>query len=256
LKPVLLDLFCGAGGCTRGYQEAGFYVVGVDINPQPNYCGDQLIQADALEMAAALAKDGALFCGPGLTILRPDAIHASPPCPRYSTITPNAARGSHPDLIAETRELLKATGLPYVIENVVGSPLENPIRLCGSSFGLDVRRHRLFECSFPVSAPPCEHSWQKPRFQSLDKKMADRGQLASVVGVHGNCNYAGEFELRCKAMGIEWMTNAELTQAIPPAYTRFIGEQLQQHLAHQPRTGGSRLAMHDSVDRAGRKEHL
>ena len=220
-KPILLDLFCGAGGCTKGYQEAGFYVVGVDIEPQSNYCGDEFTQDDALFWLRNADFGGF------------DAVHASPPCPRYSTITPNAARGSHPDLIAETRDLLKASGIPYVIENVVGSPLENPIRLCGSSFGLDVRRHRLFECSLPVLAPPCDHSWQTPRFQSLDKKMADRGQLASVVGVHGNCNYAGEFKLRCKAMGIDWMTNAELSQAIPPAYTEFIGKQLLSHLEAQ-----------------------
>jgi DNA (cytosine-5)-methyltransferase 1 len=221
--PVILDLFCGAGGCTKGYQDAGFQVVGVDVNPQPNYCGDTFIQADALEMATALAKDGALFCGPGLTILMPDAVHASPPCPRYSTITPSNARGRHPDLIARIRELLIAAGLPYVIENVVGSPLHDPVRLCGSSFGLNLRRHRLFESNFPIKPLSCDHSWQTPRFQSLDKRMADRGQLATVVGVHGNCNYSGEFALRQAAMGIDWMTNAELVQAIPPAYIHYIG---------------------------------
>lgn len=226
-KPILLDLFCGAGGCTKGYQKAGFYVVGVDIEPQPRYCGDEFVQADAIEVLAAAAEGeewGEIAC-----------IHASPPCPRYSTITPNVARDRHPDLIAPTRRYLERIGLLWVIENVVGSPLRNPIRLCGSSFGLDVRRHRLFEANLPLLAPPCDHSWQTPRFQSLDKRMADRGQLASVVGVHGNCNYAGEFELRCKAMGIDWMTNAELTQAIPPAYTRYVGSYLLTHLHTQPR---------------------
>jgi DNA (cytosine-5)-methyltransferase 1 len=223
-KPRLLDLFCGAGGCTAGYQRAGFYVVGVDINPQPNYCGDQFVKADAIEVL------GALLDGEEWRLADFAAIHASPPCPRYSTITPNSARGRHPDLIAPTRDRLIAAGLPYVIENVVGSPLRHPVRFCGSSFGLDVRRHRLFEASFPIEPPPCDHSWQTPRFQSLDKSMADRGQLASVVGVHGNCNYAGEFELRKAAMGIDWMTNAEITQAIPPAYTEHIGEHLMTHL--------------------------
>lgn len=223
-KPILLDLFCGAGGCTRGYQEAGFHAVGVDVNPQPNYIGDEFVQADAIEVLNDLLE-GSEWASMGI-----EGIHASPPCPRYATITPNVSRAKHPDLIGPIRRRLEKTGLPYVMENVVGAPLRNPIRLCGSSFGLDVRRHRLFECSFPILAPPCDHSWQTPRFQSLDKKMADRGQLASVVGVHGNCNYAGEFELRCKAMGIDWMTNAELTQAIPPAYCRFIGEQLRAFL--------------------------
>jgi DNA (cytosine-5)-methyltransferase 1 len=214
----LLDLFCGAGGCTKGYQEAGFYVVGVDIEPQPNYCGDEFTQDDAL------------FWLRNADLSSFDAIHASPPCPRFSTVTPKGARDRHPDLIAATRGLLEECGVPYVIENVVGSPLIDPVQLCGSSFGLDVRRHRLFESNVRIDAPPCDHSWQTPRFQSLDKRMADRGQFASVVGVHGNCNYAGELELRERAMGIDWMTNAELTQAIPPAYTRFIGTQLIEHL--------------------------
>jgi DNA (cytosine-5)-methyltransferase 1 len=215
-RPVLIDAFCCAGGATKGYQRAGFYVIGVDIDPQPNYCGDEFVQADALEFLAGGAME------------RADASHASPPCPRYSTVTPKLARDRHPDLIAETRDALDASDLPYVIENVVGSPLRDPVQLCGSSFGLDVRRHRLFESNMPLLVPACDHGWQTPRFRSLDGRMVKKGRLASVVGVHGNVNYAGEFELRCKAMGIDWMTNAELTQAIPPAYTELIGHQLMQ----------------------------
>jgi DNA (cytosine-5)-methyltransferase 1 len=229
-KPVLVDLFCKAGGCTKGYQRAGFYVVGVDIEPQPNYCGDEFHQADALTFPLDEA----------------DCIHASPPCQAHSSIAKQqrARRPGaydHPDLVDVTRDRLVAAGVPYVIENVVGAPLLNHVQLCGSSFGLDVRRHRLFECSFPVLAPPCAHHWQKPRFRSLDSRrkapaatvpvhgdnMGKRSRfLASVVGVHGHLNYAGEFALRQRAMGIDWMDAAELCQAIPPAYTEHIGEYL------------------------------
>ena len=133
-----------------------------------------------------------------------------------------------------TRQLLLEAGLPFVIENVIGAPLENAIMLCGSSFGLDVRRHRLFECSFPVLAPPCAHYWQTPRFISLDRRRGPKSavpvhgssRLAGVVGVHGHINYAGEQELRKEAMGIDWMSPYELTQAIPPAYTEHIGQYL------------------------------
>jgi DNA (cytosine-5)-methyltransferase 1 len=229
VKPRLLDLFCGAGGCARGYQRAGFYVVGVDINPQPRYAGDEFHQADAL----TFPLDGF------------DAIHASPPCQAHSSIAkqqrvrrPGAY--DHPDLVEPTRTRLRASGLPYVIENVLSAPLENPVMLCGSSFGLNVRRHRLFECSFAVLAPPCAHHWQAPRFRSLDQRrhkprstFHGSSQLASVVGVHGHLNYAGEQELRQKAMGIDWMSPYELTQAIPPAYTEHIGGYLMRALTER-----------------------
>jgi DNA (cytosine-5)-methyltransferase 1 len=227
VKPILLDLYCKAGGATRGYQQAGFYVIGVDLEPQPNYIGDRFIQANAIEFLERMVAGGTWeWVGPGIIA----AVHASPPCPRYSTVTPKNARDRHPDLIAETRRALLALGKPFVIENVVGSPLIDPARLCGSSFGLDVRRHRLFESNVPLASLPCDHAWQTPRFRSLDNRMVARGQLASVVGVHGSTQYRGEFSLRCRAMGIDWMTNAELTQAIPPAYTEHIGRQLLDHL--------------------------
>jgi DNA (cytosine-5)-methyltransferase 1 len=224
VKPRLLDLFCGAGGCSVGYHRAGFDVVGVDISPQPNY-PFEFHQGDALELGAEMWRDF-------------DAIHASPPCQAHSTIG-KQVRGrfshiEHVDLVEPTRHLLLATGLPYVIENVVGAPLNNAIQLCGSSFGLNVRRHRLFECSFPAMALPCAHYWQTPRFRSLDKRRGLKsvvpvhggGQIAgtaSVVGVHGHINYTGERQLREWAMDIDWMDPYELTQAIPPAYTEHIG---------------------------------
>lgn len=208
-KPRLLDLFCGAGGAAVGYAAAGFEVVGVDIAPQPNY-PFEFHQTNALE-----------FDTTGF-----DAVHASPPCQVHSTQT--ADRSKHLDLIPATRELLEASRLPYVIENVEGAvrSLIDPIRLCGSSFGLDVRRHRYFETNWGCIGLPCNHARQTPRFRSLDIKSHRAGRLASVVGVHGHLNYPGEQPIREAAMGVDWMTVEELTQAIPPAYTHHIGRQL------------------------------
>lgn len=213
-RPTLLDLFAGGGGAAMGYYLANFRVVGVDIKPQPHY-PFEFHQADAL----TYPLEGF------------DAYHASPPCQFASTIAKqNRARRpgvyDHPNLIPPTRVRLIATGKPYIIENVQGAELINPIELCGSWFGLDVRRHRLFECSFPAFSSPCSHYWQKPRYRSLDQHR--RGTLACVVGVHGHINYSGEGELRKKAMGIKWMDDRELTQAIPPAYTEYIGRYLMQ----------------------------
>jgi len=214
MKPKLLDLFCSAGGCGMGYSRAGFDVVGVDIEPQPRY-PFEFHQADALEYLAEHYQEF-------------DAIHASPPCQHASTIAKQnrvmrPGKYNHPNLIEPTRKALQATGKIYAIENVEGALLFNPVILCGSWFGLDVRRHRLFETNFTSFSTPCSHHWQKPRFRSLDKR---RKTLASVVGVHGHINYSGEFELRQKAMGIDWMSPDELTQAIPPVYTEWLGKQM------------------------------
>jgi DNA (cytosine-5)-methyltransferase 1 len=206
----LLDLFCGAGGAGAGYARAGFDVVGVDIADQPSY-PFEFHQADALDFPL----DGF------------DAIHASPPCQRYSALTARWGRqGDHPDLIAVVRERL--AGVPRVIENVPGAPLRDPVRLCGSSFGLDVRRHRLFETNWPLRGEPCDHPRQTPRFPVPDRRRA--GRLSSVVPVYGNPNYAGDVELWRAAMGIAWMSATELREAIPPAYTEHIGRQLLEHL--------------------------
>ena len=212
----------------RATSGAGFYVVGVDKDPQPNYCGDEFRQADALEFLRSIHAKCSPTCRDGYA-----AVHASPPCQGYSTQT--ADQSKHERLIGPVRELLQATGLPYVIENVEGARkhLVDPVRLCGSSFGLNVRRHRYFETNWGFEGYPCVHGWQTPRFRSLDMKMVRAGRLASVVGVHGHINYPGEFALRCEAMGIDWMTNDELVESIPPAYTRFIGAKLQRFLARQ-----------------------
>jgi DNA (cytosine-5)-methyltransferase 1 len=200
-----------------GYHRAGFDVAGVDIEPQPRY-PFAFIRADALEYVAAHGHEY-------------DAIAASPPCQRYSVanrVQRSAER--HPDLVAPTRRALRATGRPYVIENVVGAPLVHPIMLCGTMFGLQVFRHRLFECSFFLLVPPHgkhqgsanSHRWGKHRYDDLS------GGYVTVCG-GGNCRV----ETARKAMGIEWMTKAELNQAIPPAYTEFIGAQLLRALGRE-----------------------
>jgi DNA (cytosine-5)-methyltransferase 1 len=239
-KPRLLDVFCGAGGAAMGYHRAGFDVVGVDINPQPNY-PFEFAQMDALEVLKRIVLHGAFT--PAVPVCQEfgdfAAIHASPPCQAYSTVTQrNRHRQTydHPELIAPTRELLRATGLPYVIENVEGASREllEPTRICGSAFRDDLHRHRYFETNWPLMAPPCAHGRRRRVFRSLDSRMVRRGQLAGVVGVHGHLNYPGEKELREAAMEIDWMATEELTQAIPPMYTELIGHQLAQHLKAKP----------------------
>jgi hypothetical protein len=157
MKPLLLDLYRGAGGATKGYQLAGFYVVGVDIEPQPNYCGDEFYQDDALKFPI---KDF-------------HVIHASPPYQAY--ISRGRTTRSHPDLIAATRSRIRDK--VYVIENILGSPLENPILLCGEMFGLQVVRHRLFESNVPLRVPHhIPHRGRVKRFRN------DGGYYFAVLG--------------------------------------------------------------------------
>jgi DNA (cytosine-5)-methyltransferase 1 len=219
MRPRLLDLFCGAGGAAMGYHRAGFEVVGVDIAPQPNY-PFEFVQMDAL----TFMRDGCWrwheFSGPS------DAIHASPPCQAFTVYGNNKAhvRDDHLNLIPETRELLQVTGLPYVIENVPGAPLEDAIRLCGTSFGLEVRRHRLFESNLDLLSIPCAHG-----------RFTERKYPGSTNRPNGRtvCN-VGEWRVplaqQKQAMDIDWMTLEELSEAIPPAYTEFIGTQLLAYL--------------------------
>lgn len=178
-----------------GYYRAGFSkIVGVDIEPQKRY-PFEFVQADALEFCEKWGRDF-------------DMVVGSPPCQPYS-VTSFLSNGNHPRLIGETRRTMKATGRPYVIENVPGAPLINPIKLCGTMFpDLRVIRHRLFECSPVVWFPlGCCYHWGS----------------VSACGRGKSKNNPGGGRL---AMGIDWMTKAELSQAIPPAYTEWLGKQM------------------------------
>jgi DNA (cytosine-5)-methyltransferase 1 len=221
-RPRLLDLFCGAGGAAMGYHRAGFDVVGVDIAKQPHY-PFEFHQADALTYPLG-----------GF-----DAIHASPPCQAYS-ITKNAHSREHPRLVEPVRARLQGSGLPWVIENVVGAPLLDPVTICGSMFDLrawdhyigqmvQLKRHRLFESQVMLMAPgPCRHvkgmrvggvyggAWSKNR--STDPSVKRTG------------GYAPPDDVQRVLMGIDWMPRKPLAQSIPPAYTEWIGAQLLRAL--------------------------
>jgi DNA (cytosine-5)-methyltransferase 1 len=201
-KPRLLDLFCGAGGAAMGYHWAGFEVVGVDIKPQPHY-PFEFHQGDAL----AYPLEGF------------DAYHASPPCQFASILTPTDKKANHENLIPATRQRLLATGKPLVIENVKGARkyLSNPIFLCGTMFGLRIYRHRYFETNIelPLLNLSCNH-FKHPVLISGTHKRTDQPRFEYKVA-----------ECR-EASGIDWMTHAELDQAIPPAYTKYIGKYLMQ----------------------------
>lgn len=206
-QPRLLDLFCCQGGAGEGYRLAGFDVTGVDITPQPRN-PHRFIQGDALEY---LAEHGHEY----------DAIHASPPCQGYSNAQRIQGR-EHPMLIEPLRELLISTGLPYVIENVPGAPLHDPITLCGSMFGLRLYRHRLFETSFAMVTP--DH----PAHLAPQVKMGRRPKAHEMLQPVGN--FSGVAEAR-EAMGMPWASRDGLREAIPPAYTLAVGFVLMCHMA-------------------------
>lgn len=222
-----LDLFCGAGGATRGLQMAGFHVTGVDIRPQPRYCGDEFIQADALEVPL----DGY------------DFIWASPPCQKFTALKKMwNAKGDYPNLIPDIRARLIGSGTPYAIENVEGAPLGdsgNLIVLCGTMFGLrtpdgraELRRHRLFETSFSILLRPlCQHNGRV--LGAYGGHVRDRCRAITVTGhtaqtnvVRNRVRQTFSTEDAKGAMGIDWMPLSSLSQAIPPAYSEFIGRQV------------------------------
>lgn len=199
MKLRALDLFCGAGGASMGLHRAGFDVVGVDVNPQPEY-PFTFVQADALTFDAR-----------GF-----DLVWASPPCQAF---TAYRRRREHvaprPNLIPATRAKLAELGVPTIIENVVGAPLVDPTLLCGSMFGLDVQRHRIFETSFPVLAPRCDHGRWTPRFAPA----TNRANLRRTVEVGV---WRIPLDVQQRAMGVHWMRRETLSQAIPPAYSEFL----------------------------------
>ena len=212
----LLDLFCGAGGAAMGYFHSGFTdILGIDINPQRNYPFD-FIQADALN--------------PPVDFNDFDLIHASPPCQRYTTANSLSSKPKtlYPDLLTPTREMLKQFSVPYVIENVPEAMMRVDIMLCGTMFGLRVFRHRWFEISplILILTPPCNHNGT-----------VKNGDYYCVINTGGQNLERGYTTPKCTteqmsyAMGIDWMTRYELTQAIPPMYTEFIGKEILQRLS-------------------------
>lgn len=218
---ILYDLFGGEGGAGEGYARAGFTVHGFDVIEQPRY-PHAFLQANALNVLDAIAEGW---------MRRPDVIHASPPCQQFSPLR-HRTGNAYPDLIEPVRARLRALGIPYVIENVPGAPLINPIMLCGSTFDLScecddgerrwLRRHRLFESSVPMIAPACEHG---------------RGPVIGVYGTGGGGKmtrgYKGNLRESRDVMGMPWASRAGVSQAIPPAYTEWVGHQLIAFLERQ-----------------------
>lgn len=225
MKPKLLDLYSCAGGAAKGYADAGFEVTGVDIDLQPRY-PYEFHQADAIQFVLDHGHEY-------------DVIHASPPCQTFSR-TKTLHDNEHPDLVAVTREALIESGKPFVIENVVGAPLLDPIRLSGTDFNMTAEdvdgvllklvRVRLFESNIALTPPP-----KLPVDHTI--------QTASVYGAGGGWTpkhrdnperrggYIPHIDVIKRLLGIDWMTKHELSQSIPPLFTEFVGKQLINHLA-------------------------
>ena len=240
-RPRILDLFCGAGGAAMGLHRAGFKPYGIDNKPQPRY-PYAFLQMDAIEALNVLLDGGGLTFSNGETLylVAFAAYWASPPCQHYSWAAARWRNSGYeyPDLITESRDGLLRTGKPYVIENVVGAPMIEPITLCGSSFGLRVRRHRLFEATFLIWALPCSHRWQnEDPLWSIRQRY--RTIKTGVCYVFGNQEVGQTVEDWKLAMGIDWMGRQELSQAIPPAYSEYIGRHLLRALADRATKGNA-----------------
>jgi DNA (cytosine-5)-methyltransferase 1 len=206
----ILDLFCCQGGAAAGYQAAGFHVVGVDVDDQPRYCGDEFHRADAIGFLTVYRR----WIQREVTL-----VHTSPPC-QFDSDCQRIMSNDHPDLIGPTRAALDDIGVPYVIENVRGAlpKLRDPVELCGTMFGLRTYRHRYFETGggFRLTAP--EH----PAHSAPQTKMGRRakpGEFNQYIG-----NFSGVQDAR-DDMGVPWMNRDGIRECIPPAYTQWIGQQ-------------------------------
>ncbi|MGJ5898297.1 DNA cytosine methyltransferase [Streptomyces sp. V2] len=216
-RPLLLDLFCCQGGAAKGYADAGFDVVGVDLAPQPRY-PYRFVQADAV---AFVREHGAGF----------DFIHASPPC-QHDSDCQRIQGNTHPDLIAPTRTALEATGRPWVIENVRGAlaKLNGPVLLCGPMLGVETYRHRYFETGGGFTLPQPGH----PEHTVPQAKMGrpvPPGWYGQYVG-----NFSG-VALARQVLGVPWMNRDGIRECIPPAYTQHIGRAALAHLTASGTTG-------------------
>lgn len=223
-KPRILDLFCCEGGAGFGYAQAGFEVVGVDLDPK--FAKRYPFEFHAGDALQYLAEHWQEF----------DAVHASPPCQAYS-ITRHGHNKKHPELIEPTRQLLQEIGLPYVIENVVGAPLENPVMLCGRMFGLGaidedgtplvMDRHRLFESNIELTVP--EHRVHDRSLQVAGSYGGARRDKKEAREIRKG-GYVPAKAIQEQMLGIDWMTQHGLYQSLPPVYTEFIGKQLLTYL--------------------------
>lgn len=242
--PKLLDLFCCEGGASMGYHLAGFDVYGVDLfdkhsqsrYPFPSFKGDAILALVRLLAGERLAFNN----GESFDIFDFVAKAASPPCQAYS-ITKHSHNKEHPDLLNAVRWLLRQSGSPYIIENVPGAPMDSPVTLCGAAFGLTavdgdgtalvLKRHRLFESNIFLAPIECACSIYKDRGYQVGGVYgggsADRTHAREVR----RGGYTPAREVRAGLIGADWMTLAGLSQAIPPAYTQYLGEQLIEHLA-------------------------
>lgn len=221
-RPLLLDLFCGAGGATQGYVNAGFDVIGVDLNPQPNY-PHPFVQEDALALLRALPRGGRIEVG-GREFSRWDfeAVHASPPCQGYSNMS-NCRPGladSYPRLIGPVRDLLDEWGLPWVIENVplARSEMREPVTLCGFMFGRELYRHRLFEVGGGWTFDQPDHP-----AHTVPASKAGHWRPGTIMSVAGHVAPVAKAR---EVMEIDWTTREELAEAIPPYYAEYVGRQL------------------------------
>jgi DNA (cytosine-5)-methyltransferase 1 len=212
----ILDLFCGAGGAAEGYHRAGFDVVGVDIVDQPRYRWP-LYQGDAIQILRILRRGE----WNGLSLDQFDAIHASPPCQAYSPASPQ--HRFYPDLVPATIRALQVIGKPWVVENVPQAKLHKPIILCGTMFGLRVIRHRAFQTWPRITSEPPFHldQWDHPQVALRSADVVPGESFLTVAG-----GGPGGVEECGAAMGIDWMKRKELNEAVPPAYTEWIGQHL------------------------------